>query len=400
MLNCLGCNKYATLLLRSHISFALKIVFMKNEIRYKTITSEGMGQTAQNLDEFLASGYYLLELTHGAGKLGLPIEDCANRHYMVAHLLVSDSGTAATLQKERRVGQTLVLTNSNNGATRVYTRTALLSKDGAAWSSWTDLGAAVTSDIQDGAITVEKLSTAVREKVDNPLRPLFIAAGAEYNDSGVDKTKTAPWGEQVTHKAGHYYLNGLGDITEAQMMEIYNYTYPFYSTGFLSKAFRCQKETDVCTRTNLRSRNFFAGQNTLDGFLQIESVCYRNNAMEVLVLSHESRALEVKGLYNVLYDTYNLKHLIGTLYSNENTSINFYNCKELLSFNISNLKNNILLAESSKISKATILFTIQNATPISAITITLHPNAYARLANDADIVAALQAQPLVTLVSA
>ena len=373
---------------------------MKNEIRYKTITYDVMGQTAKNLDEFLESGYYLLELTHGVGDLGLPVGDCSNKHYMVAHLLVSDSGTVSTLQEGRMVGQTLILTNAAGAATRVYTRTAEFSKSGTLWSAWVDLGAAVTSDIQDGAITVEKLSSAVREKVDNPLRPLFIAAGAEYNDSGSDKTKTAPWGEQVTHKAAHYYLNGLGDITEEQMIEIYNYTYPFYSTGFLSKAFRCQKETDVCTRTNLRCRNFFAGQNTLDGFLQVESVCYRNTAMEVLVLSHDNRALEVKGLYNVLYDTYNLKHLIGTLYSNENTSINFYNCKELVSFNISNLKNNILLAESSKISKATILFTIQNAAPTTPITITLHPNAYARLKNDTDIVAALQAQPLVTLVSA
>ena len=43
---------------------------------------------------------------------------------------------------------------------------------------------------------------------------------------------------------------------------------------------------------------------------------------------------------------------------------------------------------------------INEANPTSAITITLHSDAYARLADDADIVAALEAQPLVSLVSA
>ena len=105
-----------------------------------------------------------------------------------------------------------------NGTTGVTTRTRL----GSYWGEWVDLGAATTADIQDGAITAQKLSTDVRTKVENPLRPLYIAAGAEYNNSGADKTKTAPWGETVIHKAGHYYLNGLGDITEAQMMAIYN----------------------------------------------------------------------------------------------------------------------------------------------------------------------------------
>ena len=98
---------------------------------------------------------------------------------------------------------------------------------GISWGNWVDLGAATTADIQDNSITAQKLSADVREKVNNPLRPLFIATGAEYNDTGADKTKTAPWGETVTHKAGHYYLNGLGDITEEEMMDIYGCRWPY-----------------------------------------------------------------------------------------------------------------------------------------------------------------------------
>jgi hypothetical protein len=78
----------------------------------------------------------------------------------------------------------------------------------------------------------------------------------------------------------------------------------------------------------------------------------------------------------------------------------FYNSKLLQFVNIYKLKYNLSLATNSRINKESILYMIQNATPSSAITITLHPDAYARLVDDADIVAALEAQPLITLVSA
>jgi hypothetical protein len=43
---------------------------------------------------------------------------------------------------------------------------------------------------------------------------------------------------------------------------------------------------------------------------------------------------------------------------------------------------------------------IENEAATSAITITLHANAYARLSTDLDIVAALENHPLVSLASA
>ena len=57
----------------------------------------------------------------------------------------------------------------------------------------------------------------------------YVAVGAEYNDTSADIVKTTPWadmvdndytggyGKTVVHKAGYQYLNGLGDITTAQM---------------------------------------------------------------------------------------------------------------------------------------------------------------------------------------
>jgi hypothetical protein len=79
---------------------------------------------------------------------------------------------------------------------------------------------------------------------------------------------------------------------------------------------------------------------------------------------------------------------------------NFNGCSSLVEVRLFNLMLNTGFKDSPDISKQSILYIVNNAAPISAITITLHPDAYARLANDAEIVAALEAQPLVSLVSA
>ena len=377
---------------------------MKNEIRYKTITYDVMGQTAKNLDEFLESGYYLLELTHGVGDLGLPVGDCSNNHYMVAHLLVSDSGTVSTLQEGRMVGQTLILTNAAGAATRVYTRTAEFSKSGTLWSAWVDLGAAVTSDIQDGAITVEKLSSAVREKVDNPLRPLFIAAGAEYNDSGSDKTKTAPWGEQVTHKAAHYYLNGLGDITEEQMIEIYDMKDTLNNIRASSDAQRWFQNNMCECRTFFPMK--YATRRTEFYFIKNGYSTFHSSKAEALKWTTEMNfsfyGARISGECEAMFmNMTNLRFIDNMDFSQSPNLFNaFSGCSKLEHFRIGNLKTNILFQDSAIVSKDSIKYIITKASPASAITITLHPDAYTRLANDTDIVAALQAQPLVTLVSA
>ena len=63
----------------------------------------------------------------------------------------------------------------------------------------------------------------------DPMHYAYEAAGAEWNGTGVDIVKTTPWAgivddaidQKVVHKAGHWYLNGLGDITNEQMNRIF-----------------------------------------------------------------------------------------------------------------------------------------------------------------------------------
>ncbi len=259
---------------------------------------------------------------------------------------------------------------------------------GISWGSWVDLGAATTTDIQDGAITAQKLSSDVREKVENPLRPLYIAAGAEYNDTGADKTKTAPWGETVTHKAGHYYLNGLGDISEEEMSNIY----------YMGKFWISENASGVLSgangRTNISPLSVSEYHYKTFNFSQ----AVNNSKISVLVLAG-IKDIKITAMRYLGQDSNSLSRIVGNIDLTA-SSAQAFNPKALEYVNIKNLKCILDIHWSSNISKESVLFMIQNANPTSAITITLHPDAYARLTNDADVVAALEAQPLISLVSA
>ena len=263
--------------------------------------------------------------------------------------------------------------------------------DNVEWGDWRDLDAVTTSRIQDGAVTAQKLSNDVREKVYNPLRPLFIAAGAEYNDTDIVQVKKVKfdldWNETVEHLPHCYCLNGLGDISEDEMLKIYNVGC-FYGGvyGALS---------GLLNRTNLGrliSANFSQDSPSVAYACQCTTI-----SLCVPTISYES-SFAVKS-NNYFNSATKLRSIYGRLTMDNNYSSTFKDCVSLERVKI-RTSASVSLADSPLMSKKSLLYMINEANPTSAITITLHSDAYARLADDADIVAALEAQPLVSLVSA
>lgn len=250
-----------------------------------------------------------------------------------------------------------------------------------------ELPAATTE--KAGVMTAED-KKALDTATSRALRALFIAVGAEYNDTGVDKTKTAPWGETVTHKAGHYYLNGLGDITEGQMMDIYNAPhnaiYPLAYTGYAN---------------NKNVRTLILKGTGGHASLNNGSIASIFNSCLIETLDFISIFCINGNLDSMFRKCTKLTHIKGTIYC-QNCSVDktFDGCANLKTVDVQRLSKNISFLDSPLITKESVLHMIQKALPTSAITITLHADAYARLAEDADIVAALAAQPLITLVSA
>lgn len=95
-------------------------------------------------------------------------------------------------------------------------------------------------------------------------------------------------------------------------------------------------------------------------------------------------------IYIPIFDMSNIVDTASTLSS----------CSSLRFCNLKNLKLSIDISATSLLEKSSLIYMIENAAPTDAITITLSAYCYNKYSNDPDVVAALSAQPLVSLASA
>lgn len=100
-----------------------------------------------------------------------------------------------------------------------------------------------------------------------------------------------------------------------------------------------------------------------------------------------SKLREIRGVVNISRIDGNLIYFLS-------------GCPALTSVKIKGLKVNWGIKQSPLLSKESILYAIQNSAATSAITITLHPDAYNMAINDTDIQAALEEKEFVSLASA
>ena len=300
-------------------------------------------------------------------------------------VVINNYAVAASMGEERNISQFKYALNID-GNFSYKTRTGR-GEDEMDWGSWVDLGAATTTDIQDGAITAQKLSADVRKRVENPLRPLFIAAGAEYNES-----------------TGNYELNGITDLTESDMIYIYEYKNYHFS---LNTARYFQENKNVRTIFPMNTVNTVYDQLFKNNKLSLTSVLMNSN-LEVIKFSKSQTLEHTKGIpteSGSMASMFTNAKKLKTVYPIDVSAVtsigaSFDGTIALIDVRLCGLKCSAIFKDSTNISKESVLYMMQYALPTSAIAITLHPDAYARLADDTDIVAALEAQPLVSLVSA
>lgn len=110
-----------------------------------------------------------------------------------------------------------------------------------------------------------------------------------------------------------------------------------------------------------------------------------------------SKVTSMQGLFSTCARLVNISYLdVGNV---RNVTSMLSGCRSLRFCNIKNLKLSIDISATSLLEKSSLLYMIQNAAPTSAITITLSAYCYNKYSNDPDVVAALSAQPLVSLAS-
>ena len=223
------------------------------------------------------------------------------------------------------------------------------------------------------------------------LRDLYISAGAKYNEA-----------------TGYYELNGLTDITEKEMRAIYTQWQKDvgtagHNTGWLTLPPNMRTNLPSLYRADLIS----ALSNSIGGS-SVEVLCIAEQ-------SNDTRVMYVAATQAVAQNNMpKLRRVIGIWRYNDKNPYNFNftygqpfsKCPLLEEIRMSKINKSHTFAVSPNLSKESVLYMITNANPPSgaaagSITITLHPTAYTRLKDDADIVAALEAKNgVITLVSA
>lgn len=232
-----------------------------------------------------------------------------------------------------------------------------------------------------------------QEDSSGTLRDLYVSAGAKYNET-----------------TGYYELNGLTDITEEEMRAIYNRWLIDIGTNGVASGWLTLNNGE---RTNLpcitRADIFQQLDNGISGSkVEVLRICAAST-------DDYTRVCYVgKTIAEAHQSMPKLRKVIGVWQYNSPipTDFNFgygqpfQNCPLLEEIRMKGINKSHTFAVSPNLSKESVLYMITNAKPPSgaaagSIAITLHPTAYARLKDDADIVAALEAKGgIVTLVSA
>lgn len=267
-------------------------------------------------------------------------------------------------------------------------------------TKWNAKQDAITLTIKDnGNIVLANIQGQSKEFMPatpsgDPMHYAYEAAGAVWNGTGADITRIGRMtGDTIIHKAGYWYLNELGDISNEEMRKI-------LIQGRNGDAVACQSyliANGVPLRTNLYPlRNPIQ---LIDGrplWSQIEVMVLLGNP-EVFDFTANCR---YDGSSFSIYSRNDVCRKILTIIdSNKMTILKDYSPKRLEFFKLKNMALSQYII-SPYFREDCILYMIQNEAATSAITITLHADAYARAMANADIVAALQAHPNVSLASA
>ena len=253
----------------------------------------------------------------------------------------------------------------------------LLDRDDVQHTRWFYNGKLYEVRVNTALTRVPEDPKIIYDTTSGTLRDLYISAGAKYNEA-----------------TGFYELNGLTDITEEQMRVIWQEDL----SGWYRKG-----------RTNLTRNIAYKGTDGgYSGGQKMSNICNENTNLEVFNFGSDFYAsysfVAFSGCTKLreVLPQYKIVPYTGSLGYNL-----FNNCPALqeVRFDMRYVtRGNVLFSKSPLLSKESVLSIIATMGSVpkeNPFTITLHPTAYARLKDDADIVAALEAKGgIVVLISA
>ena len=212
----------------------------------------------------------------------------------------------------------------------------------------------------------------VQQKADKPLHDLFVSLGAVDNGNGT------------------YTMNEITDLTYNDLTNSYKYYIAGWNRFDLTSAYES---------ANMRTN--FKDNINMGGWTPVSIYAMLTGAEKIETFSFPN-VIYVDSIYSAFNSAKKLKKIIGqiTFSSSRNVSTSekdFMGCVALESIQLKSINKNVRFQDSPKLTKDSILYMIQNSAATSAITITLHPTAYAMAIADTDIQAALEEKTFVSL---
>lgn len=219
----------------------------------------------------------------------------------------------------------------------------------------------------------------------DPMHYAYVAAGAVYNANEEDIQMVGVFGDSYVHKAHHWHLNELGDITNEEMREIYAKSFPMRRSVYLENAFA---NTDI--RTNISIWDEV--QNSAHGGVALTKATIAgigyNSSLEVFAWITNSdngniaKFLQLSSaalLFNSPHKKSELKKVLGVVNLKGVTSTfkMFDKCVKIQEVRISNLSTSLEIKDTHLLSYKSVQYMIENSTATSNITLTLHATALA-----------------------
>lgn len=251
----------------------------------------------------------------------------------------------------------------------------------------TDRGAAETKRQQDTAAAVKSANDAAREASEKAKEASAAATAANEAAGKVDAAIEAAmqakellfrdmWEAACfiyggwTEERG-YYLHDV-DLTYKQAIESYNVGVPKFTKNEL------YQERLVVNLINANS----GGYNPYE----LDTFCLNNHELVVFVLARENTHFYMSKCYRCFMNCRKLREIRGVIHCNGKSmgfaspgSPTFEGCRALESVKIYNLAENVRFEDSPLLSLESLSYIVTNAVNQRVITITVHPDVYAKL---------------------
>lgn len=211
----------------------------------------------------------------------------------------------------------------------------------------------------------------------SPQHELYTSVGAKWNGT-----------------TGYWEFNGINNMTNADMAK------SLALANMISNPIvQIGQYALMSFRTNVWNRNIRSSVEVCF------SEAFRNNPLlEVLDFrtNYSGFKLTAKNLSYCFYGCPKLRSILGEIDVRNIAQIssNTFDSPLLEEVYLFHAKGNVDISSSPVFKKECLLYMIENAIPATAITITVHADVYAWASTDAEVQAALAAQPLITLISA